>query len=77
MPALADYDIVAIKISGARTLSREPFSYKDIRNPIFRIFDAVGSTCYSSAGLSPRFKLEIPPHSLPAFSVVRQLCCGR
>lgn len=40
--ALADYDNVAIKITGACTLSHECFPYKDIRNPLFRIFDAFG-----------------------------------
>ena len=33
---------VAIKISGACTLSREPFPYKDIWDPLARIFDAFG-----------------------------------
>jgi predicted TIM-barrel fold metal-dependent hydrolase len=40
--ALAAYDNVAIKISGACTLSHEPFPYRDIRDPLFRIFDAFG-----------------------------------
>jgi len=40
--ALAEYDNVAIKISGACTLSHEAFPYKDIRDPLFRIFDAFG-----------------------------------
>ncbi|MBV9828674.1 MAG: amidohydrolase family protein [Alphaproteobacteria bacterium] len=40
--ALAEHPNVAIKISGACTLSREPFPYKDIWDPLFRIFDAFG-----------------------------------
>jgi len=40
--ALAAHDNVAIKISGACTLSHEPFPYKDIWDPLFRIFDAFG-----------------------------------
>jgi L-fuconolactonase len=40
--ALADHDNVAIKITGACTLSHESFPYKDIRDPLFRIFDAFG-----------------------------------
>jgi L-fuconolactonase len=40
--ALAEYDNVAIKISGACTLSHEPFPYKDIWDPLGRIFDAFG-----------------------------------
>ncbi len=39
---LAAYDNVVIKISGACTLSREDFPYKDIWDPLGRIFDAYG-----------------------------------
>jgi predicted TIM-barrel fold metal-dependent hydrolase len=40
--ALAAYDNVAIKISGACTLSHEPFPFNDIWDPLGRIFDAFG-----------------------------------
>ena len=40
--ALAQYDNVAIKITGAGTLSREAFPYPDIWDPLSRIFDAFG-----------------------------------
>ena len=40
--ALAPYNNVAVKISGACTLSHEPFPYKDIWDPLCRIFDAFG-----------------------------------
>lgn len=40
--ALAEYDNVAIKISGACTLSHKPFPYPDIWDPLWRIFDAFG-----------------------------------
>jgi L-fuconolactonase len=40
--ALAAHDNIAIKISGACTLSHEPFPYKDIWDPLDRIFDAFG-----------------------------------
>ena len=40
--ALADHDNVAVKISGACTLSHEPFPYKDIWDPLGQIFDAFG-----------------------------------
>jgi L-fuconolactonase len=40
--ALAAHDNVVVKISGACTLSHEPFPYKDIWDPLFRIFDAFG-----------------------------------
>ncbi len=39
---LAGLDNVAVKISGAGTLSHEPFPYNDIWDPLFRIFDAFG-----------------------------------
>ena len=40
--ALAAHDNVAVKIGGACTLSHEPFPYKDIWDPLARIFDAFG-----------------------------------
>jgi predicted TIM-barrel fold metal-dependent hydrolase len=39
---LAAYDNVAIKITGACTLSRAPFPYDDLWDPLGRIFDAFG-----------------------------------
>jgi predicted TIM-barrel fold metal-dependent hydrolase len=39
---LAKYSNVAIKITGAGTLSHEPFPYNDIWDPLCRIFDAFG-----------------------------------
>jgi L-fuconolactonase len=40
--ALAAHQNVAVKISGACTLSREPFPYTDIWDPLGRVFDAFG-----------------------------------
>ncbi len=40
--AMAAHSNIAIKISGACTLSHEPFPYKDIWDPLGRIFDAFG-----------------------------------
>jgi predicted TIM-barrel fold metal-dependent hydrolase len=40
--ALAAYNNIAVKISGACTLSHEPFPYQDIWDPLWRIFDAFG-----------------------------------
>jgi len=40
--ALAELPNVSIKISGACTLSQQPFPYNDIWNPLARIFDAFG-----------------------------------
>jgi L-fuconolactonase len=39
---LAAHDNIAVKISGACTLSHEPFPYKDLWDPLGRIFDAFG-----------------------------------
>jgi predicted TIM-barrel fold metal-dependent hydrolase len=40
--ALAEHANVAVKISGACTLSHEAFPYKDIWDPLWHIFDAFG-----------------------------------
>ncbi len=40
--ALAEHDNVAIKITGACTLSQKPYPYDDIWDPLWRIFDAYG-----------------------------------
>jgi L-fuconolactonase len=40
--ALARHENVAAKITGACTLSHEPFPYRDIWAPLGRIFDAFG-----------------------------------
>jgi L-fuconolactonase len=39
---LADYENVTVKISGACTLSHEPFPYDDLWDPLGRIFDKFG-----------------------------------
>ena len=39
---LAAHDNIVVKISGACTLSHQPFPYKDIWDPLGRIFDAFG-----------------------------------
>ena len=39
---LAQYENIAVKISGACTLSHEPFPYDDIWEPLGRIFDQFG-----------------------------------
>ena len=39
---LAEHDNVAVKITGACTLSSEPYPYEDIWDPLCRVFDAFG-----------------------------------
>lgn len=40
--ALARYPNVAVKVTGAATLSREPFPFGDLWEPLGRVFDAFG-----------------------------------
>jgi predicted TIM-barrel fold metal-dependent hydrolase len=40
--ALATYANVAVKVSGACTLSQAPFPYPDLWDPLWRVFDAFG-----------------------------------
>jgi predicted TIM-barrel fold metal-dependent hydrolase len=40
--ALAPHDNVAVKITGAGTLSHDPFPYADLWDPLARVFDAFG-----------------------------------
>jgi L-fuconolactonase len=40
--ALAAHDNIRMKISGACTLSHQPFPYNDIWDPVIRIIDAFG-----------------------------------
>ena len=40
--ALAAHDNVAVKISGACTLSHDPFPYKDLWDPLGRVFEVFG-----------------------------------
>jgi predicted TIM-barrel fold metal-dependent hydrolase len=40
--ALAAHDNVAVKISGACTLSHDPFTYKDLWDPLGRVFEVFG-----------------------------------
>ena len=39
---LAEHDNVAVKITGACTLSHEPYPYEDLWDPLRRVFDAFG-----------------------------------
>ena len=40
--ALAAHDNIVVKISGACTLSHQPFPYNDLWDPLARVFDAFG-----------------------------------
>jgi hypothetical protein len=60
--ALAAYPNVRVKISGACTLSREPFPYNDIWDPVLRIIDAFGidAACGVRIGRGPA-RLDLGP----------------
>ena len=68
--ALAEYANVAIKISGACTLSHEPFPYKDIWDPLGRIFDAFGfNRCLWGTDWTRAVKLLTYEQGVEAFRV--------
>jgi L-fuconolactonase len=74
MLALAEYDNVAIKISGACTLSHEPFPYKDIWDPLGRIFDAFGfNRCLWGTDWTRAVKLLTYEQGVEAFRVSDRL----
>ncbi len=72
--ALAAYDNVAIKISGVCTLSYEPFPYKDIWDPLGRIFDAFGfNRCLWGTDWTRAVKLLTYEQGVEAFRVTERL----
>src|SRR5262244_1597778 len=72
--ALAPHDNVAVKISGACTLSREPFPYKDIWDPLRRIFDAFGfDRCMWGTDWTRAVKLLTYKQGAEAFRVTDRL----
>ena len=72
--SLAAFDNVAIKISGACTLSHEPFPYPDIWEPLRRIFDAFGiDRCMWGTDWTRAWKLVTYEQSVEAFRVTDQL----
>jgi predicted TIM-barrel fold metal-dependent hydrolase len=72
--ALAAHDNVAIKISGACTLSHEPFPYNDIWDPLCRIFDAFGfDRCMWGTDWTRAIKLLTYRQGVEAFRVTDRL----
>jgi len=72
--ALAAYPNVAIKISGACTLSHKPFPYDDIWDPLGRIFDAFGFTrCLWCTDWTRAVKLLTYKQGVEAFRVTERL----
>ena len=72
--ALAAYPNVAIKITGACTLSHEPFPYRDIWDPLGRIFDAFGlDRCMWGTDWTRAVKLLTYAEGVDAFRVPDRL----
>jgi L-fuconolactonase len=72
--ALAAHPNVAVKISGACTLSHEPFPYKDIWDPLCRIFDAFGfSRCMWGTDWTRAVALLTYEQGVEAFRVTDRL----
>ena len=72
--ALAARNNVAIKISGACTLSHEGFPYRDIWDPLGRIFDAFGfDRCMWGTDWTRAVKLLTYEQGVEAFRVTDRL----
>jgi predicted TIM-barrel fold metal-dependent hydrolase len=72
--ALAICENVAIKISGACTLSHDPFPYDDIWEPLGRIFDAFGlERCLWGTDWTRAVKLLTYEQGVEAFRVTETL----
>ena len=72
--ALASYPNVAIKISGACTLSQQKFPYADIWEPLGRIFDAFGfDRCLWGTDWTRAVKLLTYKEGVDAFRVTDRL----
>ena len=75
--ALAACDNIAIKISGACTLSHQPFPYKDIWDPLGRIFDAFGfDRCMWGTDWTRAVALLTYEQGVEAFRVTDRLSDG-
>lgn len=75
--ALAAHKNVAIKISGACTLSHEKFPYRDIWEPLGRIFDAYGfDRCMWGTDWTRAVKLLTYKDGVEAFRVTDRLSVG-
>lgn len=75
--ALAAHDNVAIKITGACTLSHKPFPYTDIWDPFARIFDAYGfRRCMWGTDWTRAIALLTYKQGVEAFRVTDRLSDG-
>jgi len=72
--AVAAYNNIAIKISGAFTLSQQSYPYQDIWDPLGRIFDAFGvNRCLWASDLDPEISSGEYEPWLEAFRLTDRL----
>ena len=72
--SLAEFDNVAIKISGACTLSHQPFPYPDIWEPLGMVFDAFGfDRCMWGTDWTRAVKMLTYEQGVEAFRVTDQI----
>lgn len=72
--ALAAHKNVAVKVSGACTLSHKPFPYDDIWDPLFRVFDAFGfERCMWGTDWTRAVNLLTYKQGVEAFQVTQRL----
>ena len=75
--ALAAHDNIAVKISGACTLSHEPFPYRDLWDPLGHIFDAFGfNRCLWGTDWTRAVGLLTYKQGVEAFRVTDRLSDG-
>jgi predicted TIM-barrel fold metal-dependent hydrolase len=75
--ALASQPNIRIKISGACTLSREPFPYEDIWDPVLKIIDAFGlDRCMWGTDWTRATELLTYKQGVEPFRVTRRLSDG-
>jgi L-fuconolactonase len=72
--ALATYANVAVKVSGACTLSHAPFPYPDLWDPLWRVFDAFGlERCLRGTDWTRAIKLVTYQEGVDAFRSTERL----
>jgi predicted TIM-barrel fold metal-dependent hydrolase len=72
--ALAAHDNVAVKISGACTLSHDPFPYKDLWDPLGRVFEVFGfDRCMWGTDWTRAVRLLTYEQGVEAFRVTDRL----
>ena len=74
---LAQYENIAVKITGACTLSHEPFPYNDLWDPLCPIFDAFGlERCMWGTDWTRAVNLLTYEQGVEAFRLTDRLSAG-